>query len=58
MERDPERWEKLDNGMWLQREDALLTPAEEAEFYGRGELKAFTRPPRPKADPPGPPSPP
>jgi hypothetical protein len=45
---DPEKYENLGNGLWLRRDDVPLTPEEEAEFYGRGELKAFTRPPRPK----------
>jgi hypothetical protein len=46
-ERDTALWDKLESGPWWGRDDVPLTAKEEAEFYGKGELKAFTRrPPR------------
>ena len=48
MEHDPKLWEDLGNGLFLRRDDVPLTSEEESKFYGRGELKKFTRPPRPK----------
>jgi hypothetical protein len=51
----PEKYEDLGNGIYLRREDAPYTPEEERALYGRGELKAFTRPrPLPPTDPPQP----
>ncbi len=52
--RDPKKWEKLESGVYLRRPGVPYTAAEEAEFYGKGELKAFTRRPRPED--PSPPS--
>jgi hypothetical protein len=49
-ERDPKVWEDLGNGLFLRREGVPMTSEEEARFYGRGEMKSFTRRPRP-ADP-------
>lgn len=52
--RDPEKYEDLGNGLFLRRSEIPLTPQEEAEIYGKGELKAFTRPrpAGPDQDPP------
>jgi hypothetical protein len=50
--RDPRLWEDLGNGLFLRRLKPPLMPQEEAEFYGKGELKAFTRRPRPKDNQP------
>ncbi len=47
-EHDPKVWEDLGNGLFLRREGVEYTPEEEARFYGKGELKSFTRPPRPR----------
>ena len=52
---DPEKYEDLGNGLYLRREDAPLTPEEEAKFYGTGELRGFSRRPRTSEPPEGPP---
>jgi hypothetical protein len=50
-ERDPALWEKLESGLWWRRDDVPLSPEEEAKFYGKGEIKAFTRRPTRKEGP-------
>jgi hypothetical protein len=52
---DKSKYEDLGNGIFLRRDDIPMTPEEERYFYGKGDLKAFTRP-RP-TDPQDPPQP-